>query len=119
MKIQVLKVKLHKATLTGASVDYHGSLSIDEEIMERCGLRKYEKVLVGDMNNGARFETYAIPAPRGSRAIEANGGVAHLVKPGDRLVVMVFALVDPEEDFRPRAFVLDEQNNIVEELDYS
>lgn len=115
---QVLKVKLHRATVTEAEVNYHGSLSIDEDLMDHCGIRRYEKVLVGNMTNGQRFETYVIPAERGSGTMGVNGGAARLCSVGDRLVVMIFVLATPDEKVKPKVVVLDEQNRVVEDLDY-
>jgi aspartate 1-decarboxylase len=114
MQIQVLKSKLHKARVTDASVDYEGSMTIDIDLMNKIGLSPYEKILVGNMGNGQRFETYAIPGASGSRAIELNGATAHLGKKGDSLTVMAFALIDQSEakDWKPKVLVLDEKNAI-------
>jgi aspartate 1-decarboxylase len=117
MLIQLLKSKIHRARVTAANVQYEGSLTIDEALLERVGLRPYERILCGNMNNGARFETYAIPGPRGRGDIILNGAVAHRGQPGDVLTIMSFALVE-EVDARgwePRVIVLDEANRIVSE----
>ncbi|MDK3161918.1 aspartate 1-decarboxylase [Kamptonema cortianum] len=115
MLVTVLKSKLHKATVTGGHVDYEGSLTIDQEFMERVGILPYEKVLVGNMANGARFETYVIVGERGKKEIVLNGATAHLGKPGDRLTIMTFAQMPlaEAESFQPRKINLDAQNNIV------
>ncbi len=118
MQIQVLRAKLHKATVTVANLDYHGSLSLDEDIMDRAGIRRYEKVLIGNMTNGKRMETYAIPAPRGSREVGANGGAARLCAVGDRLVIMTFGLVEEGEEYHPRVLMMENDNSISEELNY-
>ena len=89
MLVHLLKSKLHRATVTAASLDYEGSLTIAEDLMERAGLHPYERILCGNMANGARWETYAIRGPRGSGVIELNGAVAHLGKIGDRLTTSV------------------------------
>ena len=102
MQIQVLRAKLHQARVTQANLDYHGSLSLDEDLMDRAGIRRYEKVLIGNMTNGQRLETYAIPAPRGSLEVGANGGAARLCAVGDKLVIMTFGLVGEDEVFHPR-----------------
>ncbi|MEY4692641.1 MAG: hypothetical protein RIT19_2966 [Verrucomicrobiota bacterium] len=117
MLVHLLKSKLHRATVTAASLDYEGSLTIAEDLMERAGLRPYERILCGNMANGARWETYAIRGPRGSGAIELNGAVAHLGKAGDRLTIMSFAEVDDAcaAEWRPRVIVLDTANRIVNE----
>ncbi|MBM3850221.1 MAG: aspartate 1-decarboxylase [Verrucomicrobia bacterium] len=117
MLVHLLKSKLHRATVTAASVDYEGSLTIDEDLMERVGLHPYERILCGNMANGARWETYAIRGPRGSGAIEMNGAVAHLGKIGDRLTIMSFAEVDSSlaPGWSPKVVVLDAANRIVNE----
>lgn len=116
MQIQLLKSKIHRATVTAANVSYEGSLTIDRDLMDQVGLLPYERILCGNMANGARFETYAIPGDRGSRAIVLNGAVAHRGKPGDRLTIMSFALVEAGEAtaWQPRVIVLDERNAVVD-----
>ncbi|MBL7032883.1 MAG: aspartate 1-decarboxylase [Candidatus Delongbacteria bacterium] len=118
MQIQVLRAKLHQARVTQANLDYHGSLSLDEDLMDRAGIRRYEKVLIGNMTNGQRLETYAIPAPRGSLEVGANGGAARLCAVGDKLVIMTFGLVGEDEVFHPRVLMMGEGNSVVEELNY-
>ena len=115
MQITLLKSKLHRATVTGACVDYEGSLTISADIAERVGLLPYERILIGNMANGARFETYVIYGPRDAGVIELNGATAHLGSPGDRLTIMSFAQFTPEEavHHRPRVAVLDESNTVV------
>lgn len=112
MTICLLKSKIHRAAVTGASLDYEGSLTIAEDLAEMVGLRRYEKILVGNMGNGQRFETYVIYGPRGSGAIELNGATALLGKPGDRLTIMSYAWVDEDvsRTWEPAVVVLDEQN---------
>ena len=115
MQLTLLKSKLHRATVTGASVDYQGSLTISEDLAECVGLLRYERILVSNMANGARFETYVIFGPRGAGVIELNGATAHLGAVGDRLTIMNFAQFTPEEagHHRPRVAILDESNNVV------
>jgi len=115
MLIQLLKSKIHRAAVTDSSLNYEGSMTIDGELMERVGLRPYEKILVGNTANGARFETYAIPGPTGSKAIVLNGATAHLGKPGDRVTIMNFAQFTPEEadKHHPKVIVLNERNQII------
>ena len=117
MLTHLLKSKIHRATVTAADVNYEGSLGIDQDFMDRVGLRPYERILCGNLANGHRFETYAIAAPRGSRAIILNGAVAHLGKTGDRITIMSFAEVDRAEagQWQPAVIVLDGQNAIVNE----
>lgn len=114
MTICLLKSKIHRAAVTGASVDYEGSLTIASDLAERVGLLPYERILVGNMGNGERFETYVIYGPHGSGAIELNGATAHLGKIGDRLTIMSFGNYDESESKRhkPSVIVLDEKNNI-------
>ena len=115
MLIQLLKSKIHRAQVTGANVDYEGSLTIDLDLMDQVGLAPYEKVLCSNMANAARFETYAIPGDRGSGQIVLNGAAAHLGKPGDRLTIMSFAEVEAAaaKDWQPRVIVLGERNAVV------
>ena len=87
----LLKSKLHRATVTGASLHYEGSLTVDEDLAKKAGFLPYEKILVGNINNGERFETYMIFGRAGTKVIELNGATAHLGKIGDRLTIMSFA----------------------------
>jgi aspartate 1-decarboxylase len=117
MQIHLLKSKIHKARVTAASVDYEGSLTIPADLMERVGMVPYERILVGNMANGNRFETYVIPGQAGSGQFELNGATAHLGQPGDSLTIMAFALADASQapKWTPRIVVLDAQNHIVNE----
>ncbi|NDC63100.1 MAG: aspartate 1-decarboxylase [Planctomycetia bacterium] len=114
MTICLLKSKIHRAAVTAASVDYEGSLTIAADLAERVGLKPYEKILVGNLANGERFETYVIYGPAGSGAIELNGATAHLGKPGDRLTIMSFGWYDERQatTHKPSVIVLDGQNRI-------
>ncbi len=114
MQLEVLKSKIHMATVTDGDVIYEGSMTVDENLMDRVGLLPYEKILVGNMANGNRFETYVIPGERGSGCIVLNGATAHLGKRGDRITVMNFAYMDSEEakGWTPRVVVLNEDNTI-------
>lgn len=115
MTICLLKSKIHRAAVTGASVDYEGSLTIAADLAERVGLRPYERILVGNMANGERFETYVIYGKAGSGVIELNGATAHLGKPGDRLTIMSFTWLDEAAaaSHKPRMILLDERNTII------
>ncbi len=117
MQIILLKSKIHRATVTGGDVNYEGSLTIAVDLMEKAGLRPYEKILCGNMANGERFETYAIPGKRGSGEIILNGAVAHLGKKGDLLTIMSFAGVGKKkaQSWKPRVIVLGKGNRIVDE----
>jgi len=117
MQVSMLRAKLHQARVTGADINYVGSITIDQALLEQAGLFPYEKVLVVDIENGARLETYIIAGPAGSGAIELNGAAARRVSVGDRLIIMAFSQVDlpPPQDWAPTVLVLDE-NNAVEAL---
>ena len=97
MFITVLKSKIHRAPVTDANVNYEGSLTLDRNFMESAGLIAGEKILVGNMRNGKRFETYAIEGKRGSKAVVLNGATAHLGKVGDLLTIMAFGEIDARE----------------------
>ena len=97
MRIEVLKAKLHRIPVTEANLAYEGSLTLDPDDMEAVGIVPYEKILVADVENGNRFETYAIAGRRGTHVCCLNGAAAHKGKVGDRLIVMAFAQVSPEE----------------------
>ena len=88
MQVTLLKSKIHRAIVSSVSPDYSGSLSIDRTLMEAAGFLNHEKILVGNITNGERFETYCIPAPAGSGEIALNGAAAHKGKPGDLLVIL-------------------------------
>ena len=97
MQIQILKSKLHRIRVTEACLDYEGSLTLDPDDMEAVGILPYEKILVADVENGNRFETYAICGKRGSHVCCLNGAAAHQGQVGDRVIVMAFALATLEE----------------------
>ena len=117
MLVHILKSKIHRARVTDGNVQYEGSMTIDEDFMDKVGLVPFEKILCSNMANAARFETYAIPGMRGLKQIVLNGAAAHLGKPGDRLTIMSFTELDLKEAkvWEPRVIVLDEHNNIVNE----
>jgi len=114
MLVSMLRAKLHHARVTDADINYVGSITIDTEILEQVGMVPYEMVLVADVENGERFETYIIPGEPGSRVIQVNGAAAHLVRIGDRLIIMAFGLVEfpPTENWTPQVVVLGEENHI-------
>ena len=115
MHLTLLKSKIHRATVTGASLHYEGSLTISSDLAALVDLREYEKILVGNLNNGARFETYVIYAEPREGVIELNGATAHLGKIGDRITIMNFVRYSAEEaaNHQPRIIVLDEKNQII------
>jgi aspartate 1-decarboxylase len=114
MFVKILKGKLHRATVTGAKLHYPGSIEIDSALMDAAGILPYESVLVADLNNGNRLETYVVPAPPDSGKIVILGAAAHLIKPKDLAIILSFALVTPEEakKTKPKVIVLDENNKI-------
>ena len=112
--VTMLRAKLHRIRVTEACLDYVGSLTVDEDLMDAVGMFNYEKILVANVDNGERFETYAIRGPRGSGVCCLNGAAAHKGKVGDRLIVMAWAQV-PEDEARalqPKIGVLDENNRL-------
>ena len=114
MFVSLLKSKLHHVRVTGAELDYEGSLSLDRGLMDAVGLLPNEKLLVANLENGNRFETYAIEAPAGSGVCRLNGATAHLGETGDRLIVMTFCLLTSEEAAThvPRVIRLDAENRV-------
>ena len=114
----MLKAKLHRATVTEANLNYTGSITIDRHLMDESGLLPHEKVQIVNINNGARFETYVIEGPRNSGIICLNGAAARLVQPGDKIIVMAYMQLTPEEanGFEPRVLLLNDDNTILERL---
>ncbi len=111
----MMKSKIHRATVTQADLHYVGSVAIDVDLMEAADLLEGEQVTIADISNGARLETYVIPAPRGSRTISINGAAAHLVNAGDLVIIMSYALIDDAEarTLKPRVVHVDEANRVV------
>jgi aspartate 1-decarboxylase len=116
MKIEMLKSKIHRATVTGADLTYTGSVSIDPVLCEAVGLREFEKVDVLDIDNGARLTTYVILGGAGEVCL--NGAAARLVHTGDRVIIAAYAQIDDAEadGFRPKIVLVDDDNRIVENL---
>jgi aspartate 1-decarboxylase len=116
MQRQMLKSKIHRATVTGCDVDYVGSISIDPDLMGAADLVANEQVHVWDVDNGARFVTYAIAAEPGSRAMQVNGAAARLTREGHRIIVASFGAYDERdlEGYAPVVVHVDERNEIVE-----
>ena len=115
MTVTLLKSKLHRIVVTESKLDYTGSLTLDEDLMDAVGILNYEKLLVANVDNGERFETYAIRGPRGSGVCCLNGAAAHKGKVGDRLIVMTWVQMSEEESrsFTPRIGVMDANNRLV------
>ncbi len=104
----LLRSKIHRAFITECNEDYIGSILIDEELMERVDLWEYEKVLICDVTNGNRFETYAIPGEKGSGVVSVQGAAAKLVDKGDCIIIMSFDVAD--EPVEPRMILVNENN---------
>jgi aspartate 1-decarboxylase len=115
MQFYLLKSKIHRATVTGGNVRYEGSLTIDSDLLKQVGMVPYERILCSNMENGNRFETYAIPGEPGSGAIVLNGAAAHMGKKGDSLTIMSFTVVGKAqaEKWKPRVIVLGKKNVVV------
>ncbi len=111
----MMKSKIHRATVTQADLDYVGSVTLDAALMEAADLLEGEQVAIVDITNGARIETYVIPGERGSGVIGINGAAAHLVHPGDLVIIMSYAVLDNAEAraLQPRVVHVDAQNRIV------
>jgi len=115
MQLTMMKTKLHRAAVTQADLHYEGSISIDQDLLDAAGILNNEQVDVLNINNGERFTTYAITAPRGSKTFGINGAAARLAQPGDRIIVVAYASMDAEEarQFTPTVVLLDENNDVV------
>jgi aspartate 1-decarboxylase len=114
MMVEILKSKIHKAVVTETDLDYVGSVTIDEELMEQAGILNFERVHVWNITGGSRLTTYAIPGERGSGVICLNGAAAHLNKVGDRVIIASFGLMTKEEAkiFKPRIIIVDYNNKV-------
>ena len=111
---QLLRGKIHRATVTAAEPDYVGSIVIDQDLLDRADIWPGEKVLVSDVDNAARFETYAVSGKRGSGVISVNGAAAHLVKVGDRVIIMAFELT--EKPIPAKVVLVDQENRFLRNL---
>jgi aspartate 1-decarboxylase len=120
MEITLLKAKIHRAMVKQADLDYVGSITIDTRLLRESGIREYEKVEIADITNGNRLETYAIAGEEGSGMICLNGAAAQLVNPGDKIIIMAYATMTPEEAevHRPVVLFVDDDNNIVRKATY-
>ena len=114
MTLEILKSKIHRATVTQAELNYVGSITVDEALMKASGIVEYEKVQIADVDNGARFETYVIAGEEGSGIICLNGAAARMVSTGDKVIIMSYAQMTPEEvkDNPPKVVFVDENNKI-------
>ncbi|MBR1804657.1 MAG: aspartate 1-decarboxylase [Muribaculaceae bacterium] len=113
MFIQVVKSKIHRVTVTGANLDYIGSITIDEDLMDAAGIVEGERVYIVDNNNGERLDTYVIKGERGKGDICLNGAAARKVLPGDIVIIMSYGLMTPEEakTFKPKVVFPDTHTN--------
>ncbi|MDD2444099.1 MAG: aspartate 1-decarboxylase [Desulfotomaculaceae bacterium] len=114
MFLTMFKSKIHRATVTEANLNYMGSITIDEALLEAADILPNEKVQVVNNNNGARFETYVIEGRRGSGVICLNGAAARMVQPGDKVIIISYALLDRGEAraFKPTVVLVDDKNKI-------
>jgi aspartate 1-decarboxylase len=114
MQIEMLKGKIHRATVVQAELNYVGSITVDEELLEKSGIYEYEKVQIVDIDNGNRFETYTIAGERGSGMICLNGAAARCVSVGDKIIIMSYCTVDVSEAsvHKPTVVFVDEQNHV-------
>ncbi len=120
MFINMLKGKIHRASVVQAELDYVGSITVDEELLEAAGILEYEAVQVVDINNGSRFETYTIAGERGSGLVCLNGAAARQVQVGDKIIIMAYAMMnaDEAENHRPNIVFVDDGNKIVKTTRY-
>lgn len=120
MTIEMLKGKIHRATVVQAELDYVGSITVDQDLLDASGILEYEKVQIVDINNGSRFETYTIAGERGSGMICLNGAAARCVSVGDKIILMAYAQVTPEEakTCRPAVVFVDEANKPIRVTSY-
>ena len=120
MLIKLLKSKIHNATVTQTDVNYHGSITIDADLLRASGLLPNEAVTVADGENGNRFETYVIEGESGSGVIGINGAAARLSKVGNRVIIMSFVLLDTDEvaKHRSRVVIADERNRVAETVEH-
>ncbi len=115
MFIEVLKGKIHRATVTEADLDYIGSLTLDKDLMESAGLQEYEKIQVLDLTNGNRIETYIINGERGSGQVCINGAAAHLIHKGDLVIIVSYCQIKQKNilSHKPDIVHVDSNNNII------
>ena len=120
MKLTMLKGKIHRATVRQAELDYVGSITVDTELMEAAGILEYEKVVIVDINNGSRFETYTIAGEPGSGMICLNGAAARCVSQGDKIIIMCYAEMTPKEaeEHKPKVVFVDDNNKITRLTSY-
>jgi len=118
MTIEMLYSKIHRASVTDANLDYVGSITIDEELMDAAKLKVGQKVDIVNINNGERFSTYVIKGKRGNRDICLNGAAARKVHKGDKIIIIAYANMDIQQadDYKPSIVIVDDENNIIDKL---
>ncbi len=114
LQLRLLKGKIHRARVTGADLDYEGSIEIDSSLMEAAGIISFEQVDIWNMTNGERFSTYALSAPRGSGTVAINGAAARKVQPGDEIIITAFAWMSEREaaHWKPHVVLVDKENRL-------
>ena len=120
MSFEMLKGKIHRATVVHAELDYVGCITVDEDLLDSAGILEYEKVSIVDINNGNRFETYTIAGERGSGMICLNGAAARCVQTGDKIIIMCYAQMTPEEakENKPNVVFVNDENKISRVTNY-
>ena len=120
MQLYMLKSKIHRAVVTEAKLNYVGSITIDEDLMDAANIIECEKIQVVDVNNGSRLETYVIPGERGSGVVCLNGAAARYVQPGDHVILMTYCQLDEKEAkiHKPVVVFVNEENSVVEVTNY-
>ena len=120
MTIEMLYSKIHRATVTDANLEYVGSITIDEDLMDAANLKVGQKVDIVNINNGERFSTYVIKGKRGNKDICLNGAAARKVHKGDKIIIIAYAQMTVEEakKFKPAVLIVDDNNNIIEKTTY-
>ncbi|AFS79579.1 aspartate 1-decarboxylase PanD [Gottschalkia acidurici 9a] len=118
MLLNMLKSKIHRATVTEANLNYVGSITIDKTLLQKSGILPGERVQIVNNNNGSRLETYVIEGETDSGVICLNGAAARLVQPGDIVIIMAYCFVDEKEarELKPKILILDENNKVIEEI---
>ena len=114
MRLSAFKSKIHRATVTGANLNYEGSLTVDADLLDAADILPYEQIHIWDVTNGARLVTYALPGPRGSGQFCVNGAGAHLVKPGDLVIVATYTLMSGRKakKYEPTVVFVDQSNQL-------
>lgn len=118
MLVKALKSKIHQATITDTQLEYSGSIAIDSELMDAVGMQNYEAVLIADVTNGSRCETYVVPAEAGSGKVIIMGAAARRINPGDVVIILNFGYFTSEQlaDHKPSIIVLDKENRIAKKM---